>query len=234
MKIYYRISDVGYKKIKPDFVNNENCLKNFVSVFNKYITDIYIIADNICAATNAMVQKYIDTNNIINVNVGHGAGTFNIALDYAIKQADEEIVYFVENDYIHIHNSPEIIYEGLSLGFPYVTLYDHPDKYIDPSLGGNPFCVGGAEDTKVYLTSSCHWKITNSTTMTFATKSKFLKRDETTLRKWTSGTYPDDFKMFLELGQSDKKVISSIPGYCTHGESKWLSPLINWRKNVYS
>jgi len=25
MKIIYRISDSGYNKIKPDYINNENC-----------------------------------------------------------------------------------------------------------------------------------------------------------------------------------------------------------------
>ena len=228
MKIYYRISDVGYKKIKPDFVNNENCLKNFVSVFNEYITEIYIIADNICAATNAMVQKYINTNNIINVNIGHGAGTFNLALDRALQLPNTEYIYFVENDYLHKPNSYTVLIEGLSLGADYVTLYDHPDKYLDPCAGGNPFCYGGAENTRVYLSKSCHWKITNSTTMTFASSVQSLKEDEAILRKWTADTYPNDFRMFLELGQKRKTLISSIPGYATHGETQYLCPLTNW------
>ena len=29
MKIIYRISDTGYKKEKPDYINNESCLRNF-------------------------------------------------------------------------------------------------------------------------------------------------------------------------------------------------------------
>ena len=45
-------------------------------------------------------------------------------------------------------------------------------------------------------------------------------------------SYPDDFKMFLELNKKGRNVLSSIPAYSTHGESQWLSPLINWRKSV--
>ena len=29
MKIIYRISDAGYNKIKPDYIDNEKCLQNF-------------------------------------------------------------------------------------------------------------------------------------------------------------------------------------------------------------
>ena len=33
IKIIYRISDAGYRKTKPSYINNENCLKNAFSVF---------------------------------------------------------------------------------------------------------------------------------------------------------------------------------------------------------
>ena len=230
MKIIYRISDVGYSKVKPDYINNETCLKNFCNVFFDYIHDILIIADNVSEETNSMIQKYISRDQIHYVSVGNGAGTFNLALDEALKGKDDEIVYFVENDYLHKQLSPNIIEEGLSLGSSFVSLYDHPDKYLDPSKGGNPYCEGGAEDTRVYLTDSCHWKITNSTTMTFASTVITLKRVEPILRKWTEGSHPNDFKMFIELREQNELLITPIPGYSTHGESDWLGPLQNWNK----
>ena len=227
-KVIYRISDAGYSKVKPAYINNEACLKNFCNVFFDHISDIIILADNCSEQTFIMIRKYIDPINIHKVSVGHGAGTFNLALDMALKWNDDEIVYFVENDYLHKQQSPKIIKEGLNLGASFISLYDHPDKYLDPSKGGNPFCEGGAEDTRVYLTDSCHWKITNSTTMTFASTVATLKRTESILRKWTQGTHPSDFKMFLELREQDELLITSLPGYATHGETAWLSPLIDW------
>jgi len=230
MKIIYRISDAGYNKVKPDYINNESCLKNFCNVFFEHIYNILIIADNCSEDTINMIKKYIEPVNIRKVSIGHGAGTFNLALDEALKCHDGEIIYFVENDYLHKQTSPNILKEGFNLGASFVTLYDHPDKYLDPSRGGNPYCDGGAEDTRVYLTNSCHWKITNSTTMTFASKVSTLKRVEPILRKHTAGSHPDDFKMFLELREYRELLISSIPGYSTHGETHWLSPLIDWNK----
>jgi len=230
MKIIYRISDAGYNKIKPEYINNELCLKNFCNVFFDHIYDIHIIADNCSDDTKKMIKKYIDPHNIDIVSVGHGAGTFNLALDRALTYNDDDIVYFIENDYLHKPESVKILKEGFELGASFVALYDHPDKYLDPSKGGNPYCVGGAEDTRVYLTDSCHWKITNSTTMTFSSKISTLKRVEPILRKHTSGTHPNDFHMFLELRQQGELLITPIPGYATHGETAWLSPLTDWSK----
>ena len=228
MKIIYRISDAGYNKVKPDYIDNEKCLANAVNVFKD--ADWSIIADNVSKETNNMIQKYKSRNHINYTAIGHGAGTFNLALDDALQYDEDEIVYFIENDYLHKPKSQTIIEEGFSLGASFVSLYDHPDKYITPENGGNPYCKGGAEDTRVYLTKSCHWKITNSTTMTFATKVSTLKRTEEILRKHTDTTHPNDFNMFLELREKNELLITPIPGYSTHGETNWLSPLTNWKK----
>jgi len=228
MRIIYRISDAGYSKVKPGYITNENCLRNATKVFQNSTWSV--IADNISAETDDMVQKYVSRSIILYTSQGSGAQTFNLALDEALSYDDDEIVYFIENDYLHKPGSEEVIKEGLELGASFITLYDHPDKYLDPSRGGNPYCQGGAEPTGVYLTKSTHWKITNSTTMTFAAKVKTLREVEHILRKHTTGTYPRDFDMFLELGKSNRILLSSIPGYSTHGETAWLAPLTDWEK----
>ena len=138
----------------------------------------------------------------------------------------------MENDYLHRPGSENILVEGIDLGAEYLSLYDHPDKYIPASRGGNPqIDDDGGEYTKLFLSKSCHWKITNSTTMTFASTVRVLKEDEEVLRKWTNrGHYPDDYKMFLELREKNRILVTSVPGYSTHGETAWLSPLTDWSK----
>jgi hypothetical protein len=227
MKIIYRISDAGYNKVKPDYINNENCLKNALGIFPWTRYDWSVIADNISEETNNMIQKYIPRNHINYVSVGHGAGTFNLALDEALQYSDDEIVYFLENDYLHKPGADKILKEGFNVGYSYVALYDHPDKYID---GANPLVEDGGEVTRVMISKSCHWKITNSTTMTFAAQVKTLKKDESILREYTSGSYPRDFEMFLALREKQHGLITPIPGYSTHGETAWLSPLTDWSK----
>jgi len=45
MRVIYRISDSGYNKVKPDYINNEACLANAIDKFPKAYWDI--IADNV-------------------------------------------------------------------------------------------------------------------------------------------------------------------------------------------
>jgi hypothetical protein len=225
MKILYRTSDAGYKKIKPDYINNENCLKNFVRVFNKHINDIIVIADNPSDELLDDIKKYIPINNIVIVKIGNGAGTFNTALDIALTFDDNEVVYFVENDYLHRDGSDIILMEGINMGAHFVSLYDHPDKYINA-------VKGGSEVTKLFLSPNSHWKITGSTTMTFASKVSTLKSVEKTLREYTIGTHPYDFEMFTQLRSMTYSLLTPIPSYSTHGETEYLAPFINWEKQL--
>lgn len=224
-RLVYRISDSGYKKEKPSYINNRSCLSNAIQVF--YNWDWYVIADNISQDTYSLIREYLPEEKINTVQVGHGAGTFNLALDKALSFDYDDTVYFLENDYLHLEDSSDILSDCLNLGFDYATLYDHPDKYVD---GYNPFVIGGAENTKVYLGNNCHFKLTSSTTMTFAARVRTLVRDEPILRKWTKDKHPFDFQMFTELVNQGKTLASPIPGRSTHGETEFLTPLVDWSK----
>lgn len=229
MLIIYRISEesAGYKKVKPNYINNENCLKNALRVFPPRIFKWLIIMDNISNNTYLKLEYILGDCTIKRVSIGNGAGTFNIALDEALK-SEEEYFYFIENDYVHLPNSPMIIQDAFELGADYVNLYDHPDKYLSASQGGNPYIEeDNSEVTKLYLGKYCHFKLNFSATMTFAATKKSLKRDEAILRKWTNiDGYPRDFDMFTELTkQNGQTMLCPIPGCATHGEVAWLAPL---------
>ena len=219
---YYRFSDAGYDKLKPLYVNNKNCLRNFVQHFGEEKTLVF--ADNVSDVNWDQLLNSYPITKCERTSLGSSLG-FNNVLDLALKLPPEDAVYFVEGDYLHREGAERLLIEGLELGADYVTLYDHPDKYFD---GGNPLIEGDGEITKVFLTKSGHWKLTNSTTMTFAATVKTLRKDELVLRKWTNSKHPHDFDMFMELGDMGRSLISPLPGYSTHGETKWLCPLVDW------
>jgi hypothetical protein len=237
MIIYYRISDGSYNKQKESYGTKEKCLNNLVSILRKQ-DQLVFVADVITEKTFNIIKTLCPDSIIYRTQLGHGSLSFNYALDLAVKGTEDTntIFYFVEDDYIHTLNALEVIEDGLNLGFHYITGYDHPDKYLDPSQGGNPHCQGGAENTKVYLGQKSHFKVTNSTTMTFAVKKHTLLNDYNLIKETTNSrfepNYPYDYHLFTKLTTQGKRVIgSALPGVCTHIETRWLAPLIDW-KNI--
>lgn len=230
MKVYYRLSNQsagGYKEKLPH-ATKEYCLSNAIQVFG--LDNVVVIGDNLNTETEQMVNSL--EVRLVKVNNGSGAGTFRSALDLAIEEnSDKDIVYLLEDDFLHKPEASKIIEEGIKTFNTYTTGYDHPDKYINKDQGGNPFVESGGEATRLVLTENSHWKITNSTVMSFAASRERLLKDKELLYKYSSGRITDSFRFFLELSQ-DKRVacISPVPGVSTHIETAWLSPLTNWSK----
>jgi hypothetical protein len=232
--IIYRISDSGYPKIKPPYINNENCLKNAICVFPIDKCKWIVIADNVGKPTLAMIKKYIPDDCIYEVSVGHGAGTFRIAYELALGYSSNSFVYFLENDYLHKKEAFHIITEAVTLNLSdYYTLYDNPDKYSYSLCSKNPFIINGGEKTNVILSKYTHWKYTNSTTMTFGAFVDVLKKDKNIFWRWTYKKHPYDFDIFVELSLfKNRKLISPLPSLSTHGETDYLALLINWYEVV--
>lgn len=228
INVLYRLSSKNafVSKEKLQYATKMKCLGLVTSYFGK---------DNVCVQADNCSPEIIEqlkTNNITfnNTNYTSSSEAFIKLLEIIQKLPDDELVYICEDDYLHRSQIKDVLFEGLLLGADYVTGYDHPDKYINAIQGGNPLIEGGGEVTRVLLSNSCHWKYTNSTCLTFACFAKTIKED---FDIWKKAVVEQpslgSFYAFTELGQDkDRVLISSIPGYSTHTEIKWLSPLRNW------
>tara|TARA_R110000796_G_scaffold226153_1_gene342637 strand:+ start:1374 stop:2072 length:699 start_codon:yes stop_codon:yes gene_type:complete len=230
IKVYYRLSNLeaGISKKKIKNATKQHCLENCIREFGK--ENITVLGDTL----NEETKTYVNSLNLrlIEVKNGSGSGTFRDALNLSIKENDDkDLVYLLEDDFLHKPNSKSLIIEGLSNYDAYVTLYDHLDKYINKEQGGNPFIQQGGEVTRLFKTDSIHWKITNSTVMSFAAKVSRLKEDYNLIQKHSSQHITNSFGFFTELSQTKGiPVINSVPGFSTHCESLWLSPLTDWNK----
>ena len=229
MKILYRISDGGYKKVKPEYVTKRGIFLHFLKTFAGQ--DIHVFADNVSDDTHAFLCEHIDSSKVHRIALGN-AQSFLYAASYAILHfAPEEKIYFAEDDYVYTADAPGILEEGLDIS-DYVSGYDHPDKYMNHSEGGpNPFVEEGGELTRVVLSKRRHWKITNSCCMTFATRVRTLKEDFPIFKHFCAGGHPNDFHIFINLKEVRKRrLISCIPAVSTHGETALLSPFIDWEQ----
>lgn len=249
----FRISDKGRETEKISYCSKIYCLENCIYEFG--LEDFILIADNCKDETIEEIKKK-GINPII-TNLGN-AGSFQFAVEYIIKNYKEnDFVYFIEDDYLHKPYSKKVLIEGLEIA-DYVTLYDHPDKYTSyKNAGDNPYIIRGGEVSSVFVTKNSHWKTTNSTTMTFATKVLTLKEDKKIFWYYTKNKLPNDFGIFASLTQQSiipvifsgryyrtilsmiysrlslrkkRYLINSIPAYSTHVDCKHLSPLVDWKE----
>ena len=254
MIILYRYSDSKNDKGRPPYFSKKDCLQSFLLKFKPYnLVDetknieeeceqedteqedkhiVYIIADNVCEETHSYLISLLGNNYVIRTSL-FNSKSFLFTVKMAIELfADYEKIYLVEDDYIHTKHAAKIINEGLNMA-DYVSGYDHPDKYINYEDGGpNQFIKNGGEETRVMLSNSTHWKITNSCCMTFATTIKILREDLHIYENYCQYDIPDDFGMFTELKNNGRKIISCIPAVSTHCEEECLSPFINWEAEL--
>ena len=177
----YRISDGSNQaKNKLSHADKFHCLRNYLSVFGN--ENLLVFADNCSAPTLDELTKLGITYQTIKLG---NRGSFLHIVKYAIEQLPkDDYVYLLEDDYLHLPGSRQALLEGLAIA-DYVSLYDHPDKYVEFSKGGlNHYVIDGGETTKIFLTQSSHWKETNSTTMTFAARIGTLAADYKIWAKW--------------------------------------------------
>ena len=120
-----------------------------------------LIGDNVDAPLKSFLEtKTSDNIRFIDHQFGSNGASFRFQLELASSFNDDEVVLLQEDDYLYkslgwpYHSSVsynEIFSEALQYA-DYVSAYDHPDKYIAPSLGGNKFInESGVENTGIFL-----------------------------------------------------------------------------------
>lgn len=234
--VFYRYSDAGnplgrtdLKGTALEIITKEKIRENFFSVFDP--KSVIVIADN----AEAKSMKYFKEKKVKDIhatNLGNLRG-WRYLFTYITQQSnfdDNDIIYVCEDDYLHFSNSEELLREGLNIS-DYCSLYDHLDKYKNANNGGNnPLITGGGEFTKVVITESTHWKWTNSTTGTFASKVSTLKKDYNIFMKYSQEglPHPLDFLMFRELiTQRNRTIATCIPGRSSHVGLE-MSPFVDF------
>ena len=173
--LLYRISSRVNAKPRIAGFSKLECLDNLLEAFPGY--RMVCIADH---CDDEIVAKLQDKSfyRLEATRLGQYQSFYHLVQWALASLQDEDIVYFIEDDYWHLPVAGQVLEEGLQV-FDYVTLYDHPDKYGVFSGGKNPYVGAGvlSEPTQVFKGRSALWRTTNSTTHTFACHVGTLRED---------------------------------------------------------
>ena len=210
-------------KPRPTWFDREKIFDSFISTLDERV-DYTAFHDS---GNGSIEEHFLQNKNVNKVSMlgGNDAQSFLNILNYVVEQKydDNDIIYFLEDDYLHKAGWVDIMLEGFEyIGADYYTLYDHPDKYF--------LQMYESLQSKIIATPSIHWRTTPSTTNTYACKFETLKKHLDIhiqycdlVEKWTK-----DHDKFTHLWKIGSNLISCMPGYSTHVEGNMLSPTINW------
>ena len=220
---HYNISGTDNKS-RPNWFSFENCYKNLLhSLRNNSIQEysINIIMDDTTDDNNWIYNQHY--NYLYKINAKSDKNSFFETVKIAYndpKIKDSDLIYFLENDYLHIDNWLDKVnnlfntYSNLN----YISLYDHYDKYT-LSMYSNLV-------SQIIVTNSHHWRTTPSTCGSFIINKKILIEDFNIL-----STMEGDHNKFLFLSETKNRyVLTPIPGLSTHCMQNLLSPTINWEQ----
>ncbi len=171
----YRISSRINAKPRIAGFSKLDCLDNLLASFPGY--RMICIADH-CDEEIVTILSQKGFFRLEVTQLGQAPSFYHL-VEHALNELnDDDIVYFIEDDYLHIALANEILEEGLSI-FDYVTLYDHPDKYGVFGKGKNPYVNDDrlSEPTRIFKGRQVLWRTTNSTTHSFACHVGTLRED---------------------------------------------------------
>jgi len=240
LQIFYRYCAIENKKPRPSFFSKVNCLKNFLIAFDR-IEDAKLTFFSDGPVSPEVLEVLKDKAEIIELPSLGNEKSFIHVLNETLKVDKEDLIYMVEDDYIHTPDSLEKLLEcdKENLG-DYITLFDDPLRYnlSDDVPADLPI------DNALYVSPTHHWRLIESTTFTFAGRAGIIQEDIDIFSKHAiihtnNSNYVMDRESWRELhGLGDyennkpRKLIGAIPSLSTHCETTALSPTINWERII--
>lgn len=164
------------------------------------------------------------TGVIVEIVGGHfGSGSqsaYNLQHYIAAHRSidDDDIVYTLENDYLHqpnwLNKVNELYYSDIQ--FDYISLYDHADNYRLP--------VHRRFKSEIFATTSQIWRTCFSTCYSKLARGRTMREDLLTLTQY------DDYFACSLLQLTGRTLMVSTPGLSTHAMAGLESPAIDWDK----
>lgn len=204
----------------------EICFKSLIDSA-RFVGDykIYVIGDELGEESLSFYKDYEVT--MINEKFGNDK-SLEKCFQMAKEFPDGDIVYFVEDDYLHLQKAlPSAIF-FLKYVDGFLHLTDYPNFYE----------VGHFIQTEILLTPFNHWRRAPSTTFSFMTRAKQIKDNFGLLIKSCenaddtlfSTIFGWDDKTSMATGKRTQSLYSPLPSLATHMHEGTMAPGIDWKK----
>jgi hypothetical protein len=216
-------------KARPEWFSHEKCFRNLLDTIRQdplghHVTLTIMYDGPLEDLQTDFIAPYL-ANHELGIRLqllqgGSDINSFLITLSYAKASAlpGKDLIYFLENDYLHQHGWVSKVFELYDSGhaFDVVSLYDHKDKYLLPMY--EPLTA------RLCLSRSHHWRTTPSACASFLLSKEAFDRD---YDAFASGQ--NDYYFFSEVvGRRGRTLLSPIPGLSTHSMQGYLSPNVDW------
>ena len=217
-QIEYDIVVVDYKSKKSDLdqINNQLSKANFKNL----IVSLDIEEFRSKIKTHNEKNEKVTENQISNMS--------NIYKSLLIaKESGQDLVYFVEDDYIHQKES----FVEMILAYERISSQIKKELILCPA--DYPYLYTKIDSTNIFLGSSKHWRKIEETLCTFLMSKKMIEKHwEKLISMCRFEHYP--FEKPLHQIYKDEYCLSPIPSlalHCTNVNSIFgLSPNLDWEK----
>lgn len=222
LRIFYRHYNVTGTdhRGRPKWFDYEKCFINLLdTIKHENDVELHVIMDG--NIDSNFIGKYKQQYIPHEIKAGNDYNSFRSTYEIAksIESDDDDLYYFLENDYLHVKGWVSKVKELFSTysNLNYVSLYDHNDKYLP--MYSNLV-------SKIFTTNTHHFRTTPSTCGTYIVNKKIFLEDYNVPFEMEG-----DHNKFMWLAENKGRfVITPIPGLSTHCMEGLLSPTIKWNE----
>ncbi len=235
-----------YPKIEYTKRSLNSLIKSINFLSNKYPTvnvKTIIVDDNSSIKSLNLIKKVIGRNNIEIINLDYSkyqnkiseqknketfANLASLLQSFEIgKDAGEDLIYFVEDDYLHF----EPMLEEMVASYERIASQVNKDIFMCPS--DYPYLYMNNAKTNVLIGNKRHWRTVDKTLCTFMTTKSLLNKYWDNFNKNCLDRH-DPFEKYLNEIYSKEICISPLKSLSLHltniNSSYGLSPLIDYKK----
>mgnify|MGYP001162259797 CR=1 FL=1 len=215
LKVKFKVIDHNSRKENLDKI--DNLFKNSNMKYDLINLDVSKFEKNI--------KKTNQKNQIVTQN--QMSNMANIYQSLIEAKESEDLIYFVEDDYIHTKDS----LNEMVLTYERIASQINNDLIICPA--DYPYLYTKGEMTQIFLGNNYHWRKIDETLCTFLTSKKIINRHWETFKNMCEFEhYP--FEKPLHDIYKKELCLSPIPSlaiHCTNVNSIFgLSPNLDWKK----